>query len=522
LLALCALVAAQNLPKIAVYVTADNNLKNEKNALGTLIQRNLVKDDRYITIERFESFLDAINREHMKQRSGAIADSQIIKLGQQFGADFVCVADIRSAVGAFQVSASIINVETTRLIYKGVSHGKLENMDDLVSLSDKVIEDMFNGEKNSLRKLETYTPSPPPKPDTVKTYTVTTYASPSNGGTVSRNPYYNYYREGTTVTINANPSLGYKFAGWSGEWGSSMVFNNPITITANDNKTLTAHFQRIHEPKSETMPELATQKTQTYVPVSQAKTEPPNNESKYRRLDFKPSVEIGMDFEFSSLSYSESYYNVYEKDTISGFMAGGYFRLDLFLLELFIDGHLSKHNSNLMGGILAKIPITYKFIRVSPIIGTGSIYYDTPFIVGGKIDIGINKITYLYSEYLYGWGKYNEKKGSTTSFKIGGGLDVGLGKMEKVYVRTELLYCFIAGTSAYSTYNRDVTEKSTYHSTELRLGIGYKWGSSKHSSKSVSSVSEPTPTPRATSSDATPSGKEVKGVRSDDWGSDDW
>jgi len=96
-------------------------------------------------------------------------------------------------------------------------------------------------------KPEPYKPAPP-KPDTVKTYNLTIYASPSNGGTVSRSPNYNLYKEGTTVTISAYPSLGYTFAGWGGAQTSK---DDEITITMNENKTLTAQFQRIEQPKSE-------------------------------------------------------------------------------------------------------------------------------------------------------------------------------------------------------------------------------------------------------------------------------
>jgi len=102
-------------------------------------------------------------------------------------------------------------------------------------------------EPKSEPKPEPYIP-PPPKPDTVKTYTVTVNASPSNGGTVSRNPDYDHYKEGTAVTVSAQPSIGYTFAGWGGAQTSK---DDKITITMNENKTLTAQFQRIEQPKSE-------------------------------------------------------------------------------------------------------------------------------------------------------------------------------------------------------------------------------------------------------------------------------
>jgi uncharacterized protein (TIGR02145 family)/uncharacterized repeat protein (TIGR02543 family) len=70
-------------------------------------------------------------------------------------------------------------------------------------------------------------------------YTLTTNASPSNGGSVSRNPNQTTYAPGTNVTVTATPANGYTFKGWS---GASSSTNATVTITMNDNKTLTAGF----------------------------------------------------------------------------------------------------------------------------------------------------------------------------------------------------------------------------------------------------------------------------------------
>lgn len=61
-------------------------------------------------------------------------------------------------------------------------------------------------------------------------------------GTVSRNPDKFAFEEGETVTLTAQPQTGYVFAGWS---GSGLSGNeNPITITMNEDKAITALFVR--------------------------------------------------------------------------------------------------------------------------------------------------------------------------------------------------------------------------------------------------------------------------------------
>jgi hypothetical protein len=135
-------VEQQVLPKIAVYVTGDVT-NNEKEALGTRMLASLVNSGRYKGIERSNAFLAEIEKEQVRQRSGAIDDGQISELGRQFGVKFICIASITPAFGEFQVSARIVNVETAEVDFIGESSGQLKSMDDLSRISDKVVENMF-------------------------------------------------------------------------------------------------------------------------------------------------------------------------------------------------------------------------------------------------------------------------------------------------------------------------------------------------------------------------------------------
>jgi hypothetical protein len=137
--------AAQDLPRIAVYVTGDVP-DNEKSALGTRMLASLVNSGRYRGIERSSGFLAEIEREQTKQRSGDIDDGQISELGKQFGVKFVCIAAITPAFGSFQVSARIVNVETAEVEFIGEASSLLRTMDDLAEVSDKVVQHMFGGQ----------------------------------------------------------------------------------------------------------------------------------------------------------------------------------------------------------------------------------------------------------------------------------------------------------------------------------------------------------------------------------------
>jgi pectate disaccharide-lyase len=75
--------------------------------------------------------------------------------------------------------------------------------------------------------------------NTTTTFTLTTTASPSTGGSVARSPNASSYASGTVVTLTAVPATGFIFSGWSGDASGT---NTSTTITMNANKTVTANF----------------------------------------------------------------------------------------------------------------------------------------------------------------------------------------------------------------------------------------------------------------------------------------
>ena len=216
----CAAVFAQDLPKIAVYVTG-NVSDDEKKALGTRMLATLINSGRYKGIERSNSFLAEIEKEQVKQRSGAIDDNQISELGRQFGVKFVCIADITPAFGEYQVSARIVNVETAEVAFIGESFSPLKSSVDLVTVSNQVVKNMFGDQA-------------------VRTYTVTVNINPAGGGHVSRNLDKTAYDAGDALSMTAVANSGYTFTGWS---GASSTTNPTLNGVINGDLTLTANFQ---------------------------------------------------------------------------------------------------------------------------------------------------------------------------------------------------------------------------------------------------------------------------------------
>ena len=74
---------------------------------------------------------------------------------------------------------------------------------------------------------------------TQNAFTLTLNAFPTAGGTVSKTPDQATYTQGSTVQITATANSGYTFAGWTGDASGTT---NPLNITMNSNKNITANF----------------------------------------------------------------------------------------------------------------------------------------------------------------------------------------------------------------------------------------------------------------------------------------
>jgi uncharacterized repeat protein (TIGR02543 family) len=68
--------------------------------------------------------------------------------------------------------------------------------------------------------------------------------STTGSGTVSKNPNQTSYASGASVSLTATAASGYQFSGWSGDASGT---SNPLTVTMNSNKAITANFTQVQQ-----------------------------------------------------------------------------------------------------------------------------------------------------------------------------------------------------------------------------------------------------------------------------------
>lgn len=127
-------IVAQN--KVAVYVTGEQS--DIKKVLGAQLVDAFTKSGKYAAVERTASFLSELSKEQNYQRTGAVSDNDISRLGKQFGVQYVCVADVSNVFDQKFISTRLIHVESAQVVKSANASGEMKNMDDLLSLINRI------------------------------------------------------------------------------------------------------------------------------------------------------------------------------------------------------------------------------------------------------------------------------------------------------------------------------------------------------------------------------------------------
>ncbi len=123
--------------KVAIYTTGDVDASYKK-VIGSKVTSVITQSSKYAAVERTADFLNALSEEHDYQRSGAVSDNQIVKIGQQFGVRYVVVLDISDLFGSLFISARMIDVRTGVIASSAEMGGEIQSMTKLMEVSTSI------------------------------------------------------------------------------------------------------------------------------------------------------------------------------------------------------------------------------------------------------------------------------------------------------------------------------------------------------------------------------------------------
>lgn len=146
--------------KVAIYVVGNDDINS---IISDHLMDRIANDGKYIVVERTASFLRELLKEQSYQHSGAVDDNELVRLGEQFGVDYVCVAKANNTWGHKYISVRMIDVERAEVIATASAYGKVQTSNSaLVSTLNKLSTDLiysFEASKNpNAKKVAVYVP----------------------------------------------------------------------------------------------------------------------------------------------------------------------------------------------------------------------------------------------------------------------------------------------------------------------------------------------------------------------------
>jgi uncharacterized protein (TIGR02145 family) len=147
---MCAGVATGqgNKQKVAVYVSGETE-EGVNEFVGAYLVDAIVKNGSYAAIERTSDFLAELQKEQNYQRSGAVDDRQIAKLGIRFGVQLVCVVNVRNMGEKQFVSSRLIDVETADVLSS--TKPMIFSLEDVENICSALTKELLD---NDPRKIE--------------------------------------------------------------------------------------------------------------------------------------------------------------------------------------------------------------------------------------------------------------------------------------------------------------------------------------------------------------------------------
>jgi len=142
--------AAPGKQTIAVYMAGNEprGAKGVHNILGGELARTISTSDKYLAVDRTDAILEQLAKEHVYQRSGAVSDDQIKSLGQQLGAQFLCISDIHT-VGpqSYYLDVRLVDVVSAEIVRTVTANNSLKNAEEMTKVARTIAYELIETEK---------------------------------------------------------------------------------------------------------------------------------------------------------------------------------------------------------------------------------------------------------------------------------------------------------------------------------------------------------------------------------------
>lgn len=152
----CVGVGMSQVPqKVGVYVTGEVNAGNKKIA-GQKIVSGISANPDFSATERTGSFLSELAKDHDYKVNAPVNEARIIKIGRQFGLDYVVVAELTDVMGELVISAKMMDVQGNTQPVNAENIVKVRQASDLMRAAEDIAKQLLD----SLKKQQEATVQP--------------------------------------------------------------------------------------------------------------------------------------------------------------------------------------------------------------------------------------------------------------------------------------------------------------------------------------------------------------------------
>lgn len=129
--------------KVSIYIEGNLSNLQEQIVNGAFNSRiTSIKD--FSVFDRNDKFINSVTREHDYQTSGDVSESQIRKIAEKYGVDYVISVSVIMEDSGIYMNARLINTETGK-VEKSISQDRTsKNNTTLKNLSNNVAYRLLN------------------------------------------------------------------------------------------------------------------------------------------------------------------------------------------------------------------------------------------------------------------------------------------------------------------------------------------------------------------------------------------
>jgi hypothetical protein len=144
------LIAAEDGKQIvAVYMAGEEpqGAKGVHSIIGGELARVMSESDRYVAVDRTETILEQLDREHVYQRSGAVDDAQIKAIGHQLGVEYLCISSINPVGKRYYLDTRLVDVVTAEIKRSVTATSTLKDANEMAKVGGNIALELLEAEK---------------------------------------------------------------------------------------------------------------------------------------------------------------------------------------------------------------------------------------------------------------------------------------------------------------------------------------------------------------------------------------